>query len=117
MPTPGSHPRFARLAFWLSLLALCSALWAPVSVLAQEMRTGQWTGLCSATGASHAQADGDEGAGHCGLCAWPGLASVLPSAPALPAPAAPVQDRATDSAPQVPAPWNRPAIRGPPFMS
>jgi len=90
--------RVRYLALWLSLLALAAALLAPASVLAQEMRTGIWTGLCSA-GAStqdgaqdHASAEG----GHCGLCVLPGpallpdrLAGLAPLARAvlIPAPA------------------------------
>lgn len=73
--------RFRYLALWLSLLALAAALLAPASVLAQEMRTGIWTGLCSASAATDDGAPGHASgeAGHCGLCVLPGPA--LPPGP------------------------------------
>lgn len=75
MSLHGFFLRYRRLASWLSLVALCSALLAPASVLAQELRAGHWIGLCG-TGSDLAPAgtqDGSDG-GHCGLCALPGLA-------------------------------------------
>lgn len=110
-----SH-RFRRLACWLSLLALCSALLAPAAVLAEEMRTGKWTGLCGAAladkHAGHVEGDG----AHCELCALPALG--LGRAPAtfsqfLP-PALPGAMRGGSVPDTAPAP---PSIRGPPVLS
>lgn len=75
---------WARLAAWLGFLAVLSALAAPVSMLAEEVRTGQLGGLCSAGKAPAAQADADEGAAlqagaHCDWCGSMGLA--LPPLP------------------------------------
>lgn len=118
MPVRDFSVRFKWLATWLSLLAVCSALLGPASVLAQEMRTGTWTGLCSAgmATAHDGQAPDGEG-GHCDLCALPGLGAELPQVQAWTAqPAAPAQ-----------LPWRfarlgeadsaHPAIRGPPVLS
>ncbi len=119
MPRPMFSLRLQRLATWLSFLALWSALVAPASVLAQEMRSGKWTALCSAGLAapsgldapdSHAAGEG----GHCELCALPGLAPT-PSRPhALFADAS-----ASTVARLAPAPLQAsrlalPGIRGPP---
>ncbi len=104
-----------RLALCLSLLAVCSALMAPVSAMAQEARSGVWSGLCSAVGTAlpegHAQAD----EGHCGLCLLPGLAgSAADRSQTLQpgAAAAPAGPRSAAPAAQQAAP---PAIRGPPL--
>lgn len=110
--------RVRYLALWLSLLALAAALLAPASVLAQEMRTGIWTGLCSAAPAtedaaqSHASGEG----GHCGLCVLPGpalpparLASVAPPAGTQLAPAPALVGLAAQAS-------ERPRIRAPPAL-
>lgn len=108
--------RFRLLAVWLSLLALCAALLAPAAVLAEEMRTGKWTGLCGAsladTHSGHAQGEGV----HCELCALPVLG--LGRAPAtfslflpLALPGAMRGGAVPDAAPA------RPSIRGPPVLS
>jgi hypothetical protein len=104
-------------AFCLSALALCSALMAPASALAQEGGSGQWLGLCSASGTAlpdgHAQID----EGHCGLCLLPALA--LPGSGFMPAPTAattaePVgQPRAMRPAEQA----SPTSIRGPPHWT
>ena len=78
----------------MAFLAVLSALWAPVSMLAQDVRTGQLGGLCSASAVWH---DGDASSGtnpdsapgqsasHCEMCGalgWalpPLVVSVLPS--------------------------------------
>ncbi len=64
---------WARLAAFLGFLAVVSALLAPVSMLAEEVRTGQLGGVCSATAAwSQTGQAGDEAAGigtHCDMCA------------------------------------------------
>lgn len=83
--TPFCRPLWARFAAWLGFLAVFSALLAPVSMLAEEVRTGKLGGLCTvAAGASSAAAadlpGGDESApaaAHCDLCGstGPGLPS------------------------------------------
>ncbi|OGA96721.1 MAG: hypothetical protein A3E79_02870 [Burkholderiales bacterium RIFCSPHIGHO2_12_FULL_61_11] len=69
-----------RLAAGLSFLAVLSALWAPVSMLAEEVRTGQLGGLCSATAASasnpDAPGDSPQIGLQCDLCGTIGL--ILP---------------------------------------
>lgn len=76
MSASSSTPRpfWVRLAFWLGLVAVFSALLAPVSLLAQDVQSGKLGGLCSvastaATGALDAS-DGDSPSmgGHCELC-------------------------------------------------
>lgn len=81
--TPSCRPLWARFAAWLGFLAVFSALLAPVSMLAEDVRTGKLGGLCTvASGASSTAAGdlpgGDESspaAAHCDLCgsAGPGL--------------------------------------------
>ena len=64
---------WARLAAFLGFLAMVSALLAPVSMLAEEVRTGQLGGVCSATAAwSQSGPAGGDAAGigpHCDMCA------------------------------------------------
>lgn len=72
---PSSRPLWARLAAWLGFLAVFAALLAPVATLAEDVRTGQFGGLCSAMG--NGQPDGDDTSpanGHCDLCGSAGLA-------------------------------------------
>ncbi len=79
--TSSSRPFWARFAAWLGFLAVFSALLAPVSMLAEEVRTGKLGGLCSA-GAVTAMAGALDGSGsddssstasHCELCGSLGL--------------------------------------------
>lgn len=80
---PFMRPLWARLAAWLGFLAVFSALLAPVSMLAEEMRTGKLGGLCSvASSAASAGSVDDTGldtgdtsmvSGHCDLCGVQGL--------------------------------------------
>lgn len=82
---------WARVAALLSFLAVLSALWAPVSMLAQDVRSGQLGGICSlnnaASGSSADAGTGDapQAGSHCDLCgalgwALPPLAiGVIPS--------------------------------------
>jgi hypothetical protein len=78
---------WARLATWLSFLAVAAALWAPVSMLAQDVRTGKLGGICSvntfdaASAASSGNTDGDaaQSGMRCDLCG--SLALVLPALP------------------------------------
>ena len=108
---------YKHLALGLSLLALCSALLAPASVLAQELRDGQWIGLCSAAQNSapsgHADADG----GHCDMCGLPGLVLDLPEPKGFDGPALRAQAVAAQTL-RVPVPADGPPpIRGPPRVS
>ncbi|WP_309679325.1 DUF2946 family protein [Polaromonas sp.] len=112
---------WARLAAWLGFLAVLSALAAPVSMLAEEVRTGQLGGLCSAGKALAAKADAGEGAalqagGHCDWCGSMGQA--LP-----PLPLAAVFCASADSrlalqafAPRAAFDTGRPFSRGPPAL-
>ena len=59
---------------------MLSALWAPVSMLAQDVRSGQLSGICSVN--THLASDADAGlddaspaGAHCNLCASLGWAS------------------------------------------
>lgn len=70
-----SRPRWARLAAWLGFVAVFAALLAPVSLLAEDVRTGQLGGLCSASGGGQPGSDDASSAtGHCDLCGSAGLA-------------------------------------------
>jgi hypothetical protein len=81
---PSSQNFWTRFAAFLSFLAVLSALLAPVSMLAEEVRTGKLGGLCSlnnAVASSTAGLDGggadmpqQQGASHCDLCSSLGLA-------------------------------------------
>ncbi len=82
---------WARLAAFLGFLAVLSALAAPVSMLAEEVRSGQLGGICSlnnaASGSSADAGSGDapQAGSHCDLCGalgWalpPLVVSVLPT--------------------------------------
>ena len=75
---PTSRPLWARLAAWLGFVAVFAALLAPVALLAEDVRTGQLGGLCSATGAGQPGSDEASAAsGHCDLCGSVGLALPL----------------------------------------
>lgn len=83
-------PVWERLAAWLAFLAVLSALWAPLSMLAQDVKTGKLGGICSVNTAS-SDAGGDSTGGdagstgvRCDLCASPGL--VLPPLPVTASP-------------------------------
>jgi Protein of unknown function (DUF2946) len=82
-----------KLASWLGLLAVFSALVAPAALLAEEVRTGRLGGLCSAQSrAASVPASGGEAVlqagAHCDWCAFVGLAPppLLALASLLPAP-------------------------------
>ena len=68
-------PLFAwsRWVACLGVMAVVSALWAPVSMLAEEARTGLLGDVCSASAGSDSHADPVHGAAqhaalHCDLC-------------------------------------------------
>lgn len=64
---------WARLAAFLGFLAVLSALAAPVSMLAQDVRAGQLSGICGIT-AVHAgnggpsSGDAPQAGAHCEMC-------------------------------------------------
>ncbi len=78
---------------WLGLLAVFSALVAPATMLAEEVRTGKLGGLCSAQSrvASDPTSSGEaalQAGTHCDWCSSVGLApptllalAILPTAP------------------------------------
>ena len=89
-----ARPLWVKLAAWLGLLAVFSALVAPATLLAEEVRTGKLGGLCSAqsrvasdTTSSSGEAALQSGT-HCDWCFSAGLApppllalAMLPTAP------------------------------------
>lgn len=76
-----SRPLWARFAAGLGFLAVLSALLAPVSMLAEEVRTGKLGGLCSVGAVASASGVMDDtgtddtslNTGHCDLCGSLGL--------------------------------------------
>ena len=80
-------PVWERLAAWLAFLAVLSALWAPVSMLAKDVQTGKLGGICSvntasADAGSSSSDDGNAPTGlRCDLCGSLGL--VLPPLPVV----------------------------------
>jgi len=115
-------PVWERLAAWLAFLAVLSALWAPVSMLAQDVKTGKLGGICSvntvSSNAGGDAVDGDAGATglRCDLCASPGL--VLPPLPVAASPcftgtAVAVVDVPANAGAAVPG---LPFSRGPPVL-
>lgn len=93
--TRPTHSLWGKVATWLGLLAVFSALLAPATVLAEEVRTGKLGGLCSAQSrAATGPASGGEAVlqagSHCDWCSSVGLApppllaaAFLPVAPVL----------------------------------
>lgn len=73
-------PVWVRVAAFFSFLAILAALAAPLSVLAQEVRSGQLSGICSLNSPENASINAGNGPGngaphagaHCELCASPG---------------------------------------------
>ncbi|MCY1165675.1 hypothetical protein D9M73_55860 [compost metagenome] len=125
---PSSRVRlslWARVAAFLSFLAVLSALVAPASMLAEEVRTGKLGGICAVNSASWSgSADaGDAGNGntpqagsHCELCGASGL--VLPPLPVVAIPCFPGNQLASVSLPahsagSIPG---LPFSRGPPAL-
>ncbi|MFZ3127124.1 MAG: DUF2946 family protein [Rhodoferax sp.] len=83
---------WSRWVACLGMMAVVSALWAPVSMLAEEARTGGLGGVCSASAGSDRHTDPAPGATphaamHCDLCCTALLplprlpVSVIPSFP------------------------------------
>ncbi|HEY3047752.1 MAG TPA: DUF2946 family protein [Polaromonas sp.] len=80
---------WARLAAFLSFLAVLSALLAPVSMLAEEVRTGQLGGICSvntslANSSDSSPDDAPHAGSHCDLCGALGLALLPLAVSAIP---------------------------------
>jgi hypothetical protein len=71
-----------RIAAFLSFLAVLSALIAPASTLAEEVRTGKLGGLCSASKSVDGFGDAASGP-HCDLCGSGAAALVHVTAQAL----------------------------------
>ena len=98
--SPNRSPQalWSRFAAFLSFLAVLSSLLAPVSMLAEEVRTGKLGGICSVTTSLVSQSAGDTGsggasqmAGHCDLC---GSLTLMPaSLPAVAMPTLPTGDQ------------------------
>ena len=110
---------WVRVAAFFSLLAVLSTLVAPLSMLAEEVRTGQLGGICSANAASGSSADTGSGdapqaGAQCDLCGALGWA--LPSQPVTAMPCfAGVQVAAADfPADAVASNPGLPFSRGPP---
>ncbi len=83
--TPSSRKRptlWARFAAFLSFLAVVSALVAPASMLAEEVRTGKLGGVCALNSAYQGSPDGAAAGNggatrsgtHCELCGSAGMA-------------------------------------------
>ena len=87
-------PLWRRVAAFLSFLAVLSALIAPASMLAEEVRTGKLGGVCLANKANTVMNGGGSGSvtpsgSHCDSCG--SLAFALPSFAAQPLPSQPSQ--------------------------
>jgi hypothetical protein len=92
---------WSRFAAFLSFVAVLSALLAPTSMLAEEVRTGKLGGICSAKSSVNtslaSQNAGDVGGGvsqtgsHCDLCG--SLTLAPPPLPAAAMPALPTGDQ------------------------
>ena len=85
--TSPSLPLWKRIAAFLSFVAVLSALIAPASALAEEVRTGKLGGVCSvstAMGGGGSSGDAAPAGSHCDSCG--SLAFALPpfAAQALP---------------------------------
>ena len=115
---------WARVAAFLSFLAVMSALVAPVSMLAEEVRTGKLGGICSVNTTTQGSQDAaDTGGGnaskagsHCELCGSLGLA--LPPMPLVSIPCDPGNMVADASAPahRAESDSGLPFSRGPPAL-
>ena len=112
-------PLWQRLAAFLSFLAVVSALIAPASMLAEEVRTGKLGGLCLANTAANGlsgTADEVPSGPHCDLCGSSGVAVL--AFVAQPVPSQPTQqivglDVPFDLAALV---YGLPPNRGPPAL-
>jgi len=86
---PSVLPLWRRVAAFLSFLAVLSALIAPASMLAEEVRTGKLGGICLVNTASNVAGDAAPAGSHCDMCG--SFALVLPSFTAQTLPSQPSQ--------------------------
>ncbi|MES1976973.1 MAG: DUF2946 family protein [Pseudomonadota bacterium] len=124
-PSSRSRPSiWARFAAFLSFLAVVSALVAPATMLAEEVRTGKLGGVCVVNMAAQGSPDGaDAGGGsasktgtHCELCGSLGMALPALEVASIPcAPGTQVADASTPAhlAESIPG---LPFSRGPPSL-
>jgi hypothetical protein len=124
-PSSRNRPSiWARFAAFLSFLAVISALVAPASMLAEEVRTGKFGGVCALNSASQGSADGDyagngsatKSGTHCELCGSLGMALPALEVASIPcAPGTQVADASTPAhlAESIPG---LPFSRGPPSL-
>ena len=113
---------FYLLAAWLGLVAVLVALVLPVSRLANDVRTGQLSGVCSLVsslsgdlGASSNPDDAQPKGSHCDMCGSVGLA-LLPQATVFALPVQRFALSALVSQAVLPAsPFGLPFGRGPPL--
>lgn len=117
-----AHPLWAKVAAWLGLLAVFSAMVAPATLLAEEVRTGKLGGLCSAQSRAAADpASGGEAAlqagSHCDWCSSVGLTPppLLPSV-LLPIASGPCLNQPDSPAPVAASVIGLPFSRGPPSL-
>jgi hypothetical protein len=117
---PSTLPLWKRVAAFLSFLAVLSALSAPASMLAEELRTGKLGGLCQVNTAANAASVGSGDAvpagSHCDLCG--SCALVLPAFAAQTLPSQPSQQVAGVELPfdLAAAISGLPPSRGPPAL-
>ena len=112
---------WSRWVACLGMVAILSALWAPVSMLAEDARTGGLGGVCSASAGGDRHADPVHGvtphaAMHCDLC----CTALLPL-PLLPVNAIPSVPGQQVAVVDVPAHWatvvaGLPFSHGPPSL-
>lgn len=109
-------PLWRRVAVFLSFLAVLSALVAPASTLAEEVRTGKLGGLCLVNTATNTAGDAESAVSHCDMCG--SLALVLPSSTGQAIPSQPGQQVAGNDLPfyLAAAISGLPFIRGPPAL-
>lgn len=88
-PTSSTLPLWSRVAAFLSFLAVLSALVAPVSMLAEEVRTGKLGGVCLVNTAANPGGDAAPAGSHCDMCG--SFAVVLPALTAQTLPSQPGQ--------------------------
>jgi len=89
MSSLSTLPLWRRVAAFLSFLAVLSALVAPASMLAEEVRTGKLGGLCLVNTATNTAGDFAPAGSHCDMCG--SFALVLPAFTAQPLPSQPSQ--------------------------
>ncbi|MES2415829.1 MAG: DUF2946 family protein [Pseudomonadota bacterium] len=114
---------WARLAAFLGFLAIASALLAPVSMLAEDVRTGKLGGVCAVNTALHGNADAGTGnsdaqaaGSHCELCGSLGMALPPLAAASIPCMPGTVVAGVSQPAHRTGAVPGLPFSRGPPAL-